>query len=65
MTESERAGLIGLGHRIAGNLPAQFMLLCLINIIFLGVIAWLIDGAAEYRERLIAPIVDACLHPKP
>lgn len=65
MTEQERAGLLGLGHKAIENLPSQFLLLVVINALFLGSLIWFLDRRDAARERLITPVIAACLHPKP
>jgi hypothetical protein len=42
-------------------LPAQFLTLCLINLVFLLGFLWFLDQRDGARERLITPIIAACL----
>lgn len=60
MTEQEKS-LVGLGNKLLGNLPAQFLLLCLINAMFLGSLVWFLDKRDSARERLLTPILAACM----
>lgn len=60
MTEAER-GIIGIGNKLVGSLPAQFLLLVLINVIFIGGLLWFLEKRDSARERMLTPILAACL----
>jgi hypothetical protein len=56
-----------LGHGLIRVLPPAFLLLILMNCLFLGVIAWVFNHAAETRNVLLTKIVERCLvehHPQ-
>jgi hypothetical protein len=42
-------------------LPPAFLLLVVLNCLFLGVIAWVFDHNAETRNALLTKIVERCL----
>jgi hypothetical protein len=42
-------------------LPPAFLLLIVMNILFLGAIAWVVDHNAEARNALLSRIVEKCL----
>lgn len=57
-------GLTGLGGKIVASLPAQYLLLLLINVFFVCGLLWFLDQREETRERLIAPILTDCIQHK-
>jgi hypothetical protein len=69
MTEAEAKGLVGaattLGSKLIGSLPAQFMVLVLINAVFLLGLLWFLDQRDEARERLLTPVLASCIHAVP
>jgi hypothetical protein len=60
MTEEQTSGLIGLGQKIIGVLPAQFLALLLVNIIVVGVMVWHLDNASDARERVLKQLISSC-----
>jgi hypothetical protein len=42
-------------------LPPAFLLLVVINILFLGSVLWVVDHNAEQRNILLTKIVEGCL----
>lgn len=65
MTEHEATGVISLGSKLIGSLPAQFLMLCVLNMVFLGGLLWFLDKREEARERVLGPIVERCLQEVP
>jgi len=65
MSESNGNGRHGLIGRISdiliSALPPAFLLLVIINIIFLGFVVWFINNNAEQRNALLTEIVRKCL----
>ena len=54
-------GLIaGLGDRIIAALPGQMLLMLLLNIAFIGALFWLLSQQNASRERILAPLLEAC-----
>lgn len=75
MTEAER-GVVGaateLGNKLIGSLPSQFLMLCVLNTIFIIGLLWFLDREqtgrialetheAEGRERVLMPLLGACI----
>lgn len=60
MTEQEKS-LVSLGGKLLGNLPAQFMLVVILNALFLAALIIFLDRRDSARERLLTPILAACL----
>jgi hypothetical protein len=69
MTDEQTSGIVGvtqdLGGRLISSLPAQFLLLCIINCIFVLGLLWFLEKQNEARERLLGPIVTSCLQEVP
>jgi hypothetical protein len=60
------AGMVAsIGHGLIRVLPPAFLLLIVINCLFLGVIAWVFNHAAESRNVLLTKIVENCLTQQP
>ena len=49
------------GEKLVGVLPPAFLLLVIINILFLGVASWVFMHNTDARTAMIEKIVDACL----
>lgn len=58
--QREAEGWVGLGGRVVNALPAPFLMLVLMNIIFLGVVFWHQQKADEARDRMLTPILLSC-----
>ncbi len=62
---SQPSTTIGLAasitERLIRVLPPAFLLLIVLNCLFLGVIAWVFDHNAETRNALLTKIVERCL----
>ncbi len=57
--------LVTISERLIRVLPPAFLLLIVLNCLFLGVIAWVFDHNAETRNALLTKIVERCLLPPP
>lgn len=59
------AGVTELGGKIVSNLPSQFLMLVVLNVIFiLGLLLFLHSwesSSMEARERLLTPILTECI----
>jgi hypothetical protein len=53
--------LISISERLIRVLPPAFLLLIVMNILFLGALAWVVDHNAEARNALLSRIVEKCL----
>ena len=60
MTENESM-LVGLSDRLIRVLPPAFLLLVILNIVFLGVAGYVFQHNTELRNDMISKIVDTCL----
>jgi hypothetical protein len=49
-----------LGRALITALPPGFLLLCLLNVIFLGCVMWFIDHMQAQRTELVAKVLDRC-----
>lgn len=70
-------GMVGnIGGRIVSSLPAQFLMLVLLNVIFILGLLWYLsridanrshenEAYSAARERVLTPILDACLKKVP
>lgn len=50
-----------LGQSLIGALPPAFLLLCLINAIFIGLVMYFLDHQLDQRTQLVAKLVDSCM----
>jgi hypothetical protein len=53
--------LVSVSEKLLRVLPPAFIALLLVNILFIGVIAWVFDHNAETRNVLLTKIIDRCL----
>lgn len=53
--------IVSVADRLIRALPPAFVLLVVINLIFLGCTAWLLDRNSEARNAMLARIIDRCL----
>ena len=53
-----------ISERLIKVLPPAFLLLVIMNCLFLAVIAWVFDHNAETRNILLTKIVERCLTPQ-
>jgi hypothetical protein len=50
-----------ISEKLIRVLPPAFVLLIIMNIMFLGVVTWVFSHNAEQRNALLTKIVDKCL----
>lgn len=55
--------LIAVSEKLIRVLPPAFLLLIVMNVLFLGVIAWVFDHNADVRNVMLTKIIDRCLLP--
>jgi hypothetical protein len=60
MTEEETKGLVGLGSKLIGGLPAQFLALLVINLVVVGGLFWHLGNQLDARERVLIKLVETC-----
>jgi hypothetical protein len=67
VTEQERTNglLAGISDKLIRALPPAFLLLVLLNIVFLGVAAYVFQHNTEVRNVMITKIIESCLRPQP
>jgi cbb3-type cytochrome oxidase subunit 3 len=57
-----RHGIIDrMSERLVRALPPAFLLLVLLNIAFLGVVAWVFQHNTTVRNEMIQRIIESCL----
>ena len=65
VSEQPSPGITGalktIGEGLIRVLPPAFVLLIIMNILFLGMITWVFDRNAEVRNELLTKIVEKCL----
>lgn len=61
MTDGERTTILGLGERLIGSLPAQFLCLVALNVLFIMGLLWFLHQQGAGRERVITQLLTACL----
>jgi hypothetical protein len=59
---TSNTGLIAnVSEKLIRALPPAFLLLVLLNIVFLGVAAWSFQHNTELRNAMITKIIESCL----
>jgi hypothetical protein len=53
--------LVGMSDRLIRALPPAFLLLVVLNIVFLGVASYVFAHNTEVRNVMISKIIDTCL----
>jgi hypothetical protein len=64
--------LVALGEKLGSSLPAQFLMLVLLNLFFVLGLLWFLNASDQYRfaaeqhaiearERLLAPVLAECI----
>jgi hypothetical protein len=53
--------LVSVSEKLLRVLPPAFVGLLLVNVLFIGLVAWIFDHAAENRNALLTKIIDRCL----
>jgi hypothetical protein len=67
VTEQERANglLAGISERLIRVLPPAFLMLIVLNIVFLGVFFWIFEHNTEVRNTMLTKIIESCLTHQP
>lgn len=50
-----------LGQALIGALPPAFLLLCLINLAFLGIVMWFLEHQVDSRTEMVGKLMDRCM----
>jgi hypothetical protein len=65
MTDDDHKGVVAsitaFGETAVRSVPAGFLLLCALNVIFICGLLWFLNNQSAGRERVIAQILSACL----
>jgi uncharacterized membrane-anchored protein YitT (DUF2179 family) len=59
----EQGGFYGFARTILAGLPPAFVMLCLINVLFLGLALRFIEHQVDVRTALVGKIIENCLKP--
>jgi hypothetical protein len=57
--------LVAISDRLIRVLPPAFLLLIVINILFLGTLLWVVNHNLDARNVMLTRIVDRCLQAPP
>jgi len=55
------AGVLDLSNKIVGTLPPAFLLLVLINAMFIGTVMWFLDSQVKQRLGMMDKLIDRCM----
>lgn len=56
---------IDSAHKLISSMPPAFVMLCLINALFLGVYVWFSASQADARDIFTLKIIDVCVKAVP
>jgi len=56
----EQGWIASVSSKVIQALPGQMLLMLLLNICFIGALFWLLSAQNSSRERLLAPLLEAC-----
>ena len=69
MTEAEHATALGVvgstAKSLIDSLPAQFLMLVILNSAFIGGMLWFLNNAEDRRERVFGPMLTTCMKSVP
>ena len=69
MTDEHAHGITdavqSLGEKIVTGLPAGFLFMLLINVVFVLGLLWFLHTQIGARERVLGQVIAACLQPHP
>jgi hypothetical protein len=58
----DKAGIvIGVSEKLIRALPPAFLLLIILNVMFMGVLAYSVQHNSEARNQMIQRIIESCL----
>jgi hypothetical protein len=62
MTDTDHTGFVDrLSERLVKALPPAFLLLVILNILFMGVAAYVFQHNTDVRNTMITKIIEGCL----
>ena len=53
--------MVAASDHVLSSLPAQFLVLVLLNVLFLGGVLVFLDRQVGARERVLTPLLAACM----
>ena len=59
--EGAIGALTDLGSRMVSVLPPAFVMLCVINAIFIAAVLWFLDDQVAARTKLVQTLVEKCM----
>jgi hypothetical protein len=65
MSDAAMSAAASVGEKFISSLPAQFLGLCVLNVIFILGLLWFVDRRAGETRELIAPILAECMRQIP
>lgn len=61
----DRETVVGAASKFAqslvGALPPAFLLLCLLNVVFLGLVMWFLADQIDRRTALVSTVITRCM----
>jgi hypothetical protein len=63
--EHKHPTLAQLGSQIIAALSPPFLMLILLNILFIGILFWFVDARAQHSMAVINQLLHACLKDQP
>ena len=60
MTEEQQGWVAHVSSKVIQALPGQMLLMLLLNLAFISALFWLLSQQNASRERLLAPLLEAC-----
>ena len=55
------AGAFDLSNRLVSALPPAFLMLVLINALFIALVFWFMDSQSKQRTAMVEKLVDKCM----
>ena len=55
------AAAVDMCRQVAGALPASFLFLVILNIVFMGMILWFLNTQVEQRTAIVGRVLDVCV----
>jgi hypothetical protein len=60
-----RGGILGVASAAVRRLTPEFIAILILNVAVLGGLLWLFAKQSDARERVLAPLLEACAHSVP
>ena len=59
--QQQQASILGTIGLVAGSLPAPFLALLLVNVVFLAVVVWFLRDVQAQRVELLTRVLESCM----